>query len=150
MQKITSLVSIAEIAPYMDEKVLNYIRAGQLESLDSYSSFAFWVFDWYDIHSEDNTLSKVMIYLDREDLFVICESEMAEKRLSGIFKQQEEDTLSNEQRLYHFLVGLLKGDMDHLDRFEDEIDSGEEEFLLGEISDGLGKISLWRSEILGL
>ena len=124
MQKITSLVSIAEIAPYMDEKVLNYIRAGQLESLDSYSSFAFWVFDWYDIHSEDNTLSKVMIYLDREDLFVICESERAEKRLSGIFKQQEEDALSNEQRLYHFLVGLLKGDMDHLDRFEDEIDLG--------------------------
>ena len=78
MQKITSLVSVAEIAPYMDEKVLNYIRAGQLESLDSYSSFAFWVFDWYDIHSEDNTLSKVMIYLDREDLFVICESERAE------------------------------------------------------------------------
>lgn len=114
MQKITSLVSVAEIAPYMDEKVLNYIRAGQLESLDSYSSFAFWVFDWYDIHSEDNTLSKVMIYLDREDLFVICESERAEKRLSGIFKQQEEDALSNEQRLYHFLVGLLKGDMDHL------------------------------------
>ena len=150
MQKITSLVSVAEIAHYMDEKVLNYIRAGQLESLDSYSSFAFWVFDWYDIHSEDNTLSKVMIYLDREDLFVICESERAEKRLSGIFKQQEEDALSNEQRLYHFLVGLLKGDMDHLDRFEDEIDSGEEEFLLGEISDALGKISLWRRELLRL
>lgn len=31
MQKITSLVSVAEIAPYMDEKVLNYIRAGQLK-----------------------------------------------------------------------------------------------------------------------
>lgn len=58
--------------------------------------------------------------------------------------------MSNEQRLYHFLVGLLKGDMDHLDRFEDEIDSGEEEFLLGEISDALGKISLWRRELLRL
>lgn len=151
MQKIASLAALADIAPYMDTKVLRYIAEGQLENLDNYSSFDLFAFDWYDIHTDNNQFSKVLVYLDHEDLFFICEDKRAvdyfEHILEELFSESE---LNNEQLLYHFFVELLKKDMDNLDRFEDDIDRGEEEFLSGEIADALEKIALWRRELLRL
>lgn len=54
MQKITSLVSVADIAPYMDEKVLNYIRSRSAGKFGQLQFFCVLGVCWYDIHSEDN------------------------------------------------------------------------------------------------
>ena len=118
MRKVLPMSRIREMEPYMDAKVLDYIHEGQIEAFEGFEDFDLIAFDWYDVRSERTAASQMLLYLDREDLFVFCEDDAAEDAAQAALLVPEEEALSNEQVLHRFFVRLLRGDMAHLDRLE--------------------------------
>ena len=116
MRKVLPMSRIREMEPYMDAKVLDYIHEGQIEAFEGFEDFDLIAFDWYDVRSERTAASQMLLYLDREDLFVFCEDDAAEDAAQAALLVPEEEALSNEQVLHRFFVRLLRGDMAHLDR----------------------------------
>ena len=98
--------------------MLDYIHEGQIEAFEGFEDFDLIAFDWYDVRSERTAASQMLLYLDREDLFVFCEDDAAEDAAQAALLVPEEEALSNEQVLHRFFVRLLRGDMAHLDRLE--------------------------------
>lgn len=134
----------------MDVKVLGYIHEGQIEAFEGFEDFDLIAFDWYDVRSERTAASQMLLYLDREDLFVFCEDEAAEAAAQAALLVPEEEALPNEQALHRFFVRLLKGDMVHLDQLEAAISDGETEVLTGAHEAYLDRIIAWRQELLRL
>ena len=115
MRKVLPLSRIGEMEPDMDARVLRYIHEGQIEAFEGFEDFDLIAFDWYDVRSERTAASQMLLYLDREDLFVFCEDEAALGAAQGVFRAlEEEGTITNQQALCHFFTQLLRGDMDHL------------------------------------
>ena len=137
MRKVLPMSRIREMEPYMDAKVLDYIHEGQIEAFEGFEDFDLIAFDWYDVRSERTAASQMLLYLDREDLFVFCEDDAAEDAAQAALLVPEEEALSNEQVLHRFFVRLLRGDMAHLDRLEADISDGETEVLTGEQLDSI-------------
>ena len=135
MRKVLPMSRIREMEPYMDAKVLDYIHEGQIEAFEGFEDFDLIAFDWYDVRSERTAASQMLLYLDREDLFVFCEDDAAEDAA---------------QVLHRFFVRLLRGDMAHLDRLEADISDGETEVLTGAHEAYLDRIIAWRQELLRL
>ena len=77
MRKVLPLSRIGEMEPDMDARVLRYIHEGQIEAFEGFEDFDLIAFDWYDVRSERTAASQMLLYLDREDLFVFCEDEAA-------------------------------------------------------------------------
>ena len=134
----------------LDAKVLDYIHEGQIEAFEGFEDFDLIAFDWYDVRSERTAASQMLLYLDREDLFVFCEDDAAEDAAQAALLVPEEEALSNEQVLHRFFVRLLRGDMAHLDRLEADISDGETEVLTGAHEAYLDRIIAWRRELLRL
>ena len=111
MRKVLPMSRIREMEPYMDAKVLDYIHEGQIEAFEGFEDFDLIAFDWYDVRSERTVASQMLLYLDREDLFVFCEDDAAEDAAQAALLVPEEEALSNEQVLHRFFVRLLRGDM---------------------------------------
>lgn len=146
MQKVVRKEAVEEYLDYVDESVISYIKENQTESLEGFADYILLAFDWYDIETEDYRTSQIMIYLDQENLFFICEDDRAYEKVTGLIKDQEE----NEQTLFRFFAGLLKGDMNHLEEMEDEITEAEDEAIVSSRRVYLGKIVLYRKELLRL
>ena len=109
MRKVLPMSRIREMEPYMDAKVLDYIHEGQIEAFEGFEDFDLIAFDWYDVRSERTAASQMLLYLDREDLFVFCEDDAAEDAAQAALLVPEEEALSNEQVLHRFFVRLLRG-----------------------------------------
>ena len=139
MRKVLPMSRIREMEPYMDAKVLDYIHEGQIEAFEGFEDFDLIAFDWYDVRSERTAASQMLLYLDREDLFVFCEDDAAEDAAQAALLVPEEEALSNEQVLHRFFVRLLRGDMAHLDRLEADISDGEYYEQLDSIFDELAE-----------
>ena len=150
MRTVLPISRIREMEPYMDTKVLDYIHEGQIEAFEGFESFDLVAFDWYDVRSERTAASQMLVYLDREDLFVFCEDHAAEAAARAVLQMPEEEGLPNGQVLYRFFVRLLKGDMDHLDQLETDISDGETAVLSGARQAYLDRIIAWRQELLRL
>ena len=152
MQSVLPISQLEDMASFMDAKVLNHIHEGQSEAFEGFENFDIIAFDWYDIHSRRGTASQMLLYLDREDLFIFCEDAPAISRAQAIFQELKaaEAGLSNEQLLYRFFSRLIKGDMTHLDQLEAEISDGENAVLSGRPQPYLEQISSWRQELLRL
>lgn len=147
MKDILLFENADKVSGFMDPLVFSYINEGQTESFEGFEKFDLMAFDFYDVKSDSLHNSKIMIYLDREDLFFFCEDEAALSavtRLSdGIFAGR-----SNEESLYAFFVHLLKGDMDSLDAFEQEIEAHERILISSPEDEALESISSCRKELL--
>lgn len=152
MHSVLPFSRIAEAAPNMDAKVLDYINEGQIETFEGFAEFDFMAFDWYDVGSPGRECSQLLIYLDREDLFFFCEDAAAEKKVLEIFSETaaQQEELTNGQRLYRFFARLLKGDMARLDQFESEIIETENKVLTGFQKGYLDTIIAYRRELLRL
>ena len=149
MRTVLPISRIREMEPYMDAKVLDYIHEGQIEAFEGFEDFDLIAFDWYDVRGERTAASQMLLYVDRENLFVFCEDDAAETAAQAALQTAEEPA-SNSQALYRFFVRLLKGDMDHLDRLEADISDGETAVLSGAREAYLDRIVAWRQELLRL
>ena len=94
MRKVLPMSRIREMEPYMDAKVLDYIHEGQIEAFEGFEDFDLIAFDWYDVRSERTAASQMLLYLDREDLFVFCEDDAAEDAAQAALLVPEEEALS--------------------------------------------------------
>lgn len=150
MRMVLPMSRLREMEPYMDAKVLHYIHEGQIEAFEGFEDFDLIAFDWYDVRGQRTAVSQMLLYLDREDLFVFCEDAAAEAAAQAALLVPEEETLPNEQALHRFFVRLLKGDMVHLDRLEAAISDGETDVLTGAHEAYLDRIIAWRQELLRL
>lgn len=135
----------------MDEKMLRYIDEQMTDSFEYFKDSDILAFDWYDVQSERTEDFKMLLYLDREDFLVFCETPEAEEKANIILHTMtEEEGLTNERVFYHFFALLLKGDMDFLNSLEEEISKNEDLVLSGGKASYLKFITAWRQELLRL
>ena len=117
MQKVIYRSEIENYTKQMEPVVVTYIEEGQIETFEGFDTFSIVAFDWYDIKDMEADPSQMLLYLDRDDLFIICENEMSYKAASGYFTEAP----SNERAMYLFFKNLFKGDTKNLEELEDRI-----------------------------
>lgn len=146
MQKVLYMDEAEEYTKYMDAKVVHYIREGYTETFESYKAFSLFVFPMYDIRQTGLAASQVMVYLDHEDLFFLCEGRRGYERVTGLVAKEE----TNERALWGFFQNLLKNDMDNLEDLECEIADAEMAAMVRFHDDYIHKIIAYRKELLRL
>lgn len=100
-----------------------------------------WPFDWYDVRKAGKS-GKVLVYIDREDLFFFCRNEAAQQYVQGaVDTLTAGGPLNDQQLLYRFFAGLFKGDMAYLEKLEAQINGGESTILEGKAKDDAPRAS---------
>jgi len=143
MQKVIYKSQAGEYAEYLEDRMISYIKEGQIETFEGFMEFDLMAFDWYDIRSDDTEVSQILIYIDREDFFVLCEDSRSYEHVKGYIK----DGHSNERALYFFFVELIKNDMGRLDKLEAKITETEDAALNASQMSYLEDIREYRKEL---
>ncbi|MDY5882646.1 MAG: CorA family divalent cation transporter [Roseburia sp.] len=146
MQKVLKKEQVEEYLAFLDPKIVEYIKEDQTETFEDHMDYDLLAFDWYDIEQVQMRSSQIMIYMDKENLFFLCEEERALEKVKSLIPENQD----NEQVLYLFFAGLLRNDINHLAEIEDEITETEDEALVGSRRVYLGKIVRYRKELLRL
>ena len=151
MQAVLLWRDMAQVADKMDEAVFRYVEAHQAESFEAFDTFDLLAFDWYDVRKAGKS-GKVLVYIDREDLFFFCRNEAAQQYVQGaVDTLTAGGPLNDQQLLYRFFAGLFKGDMAYLEKLEAQINGGESTILEGKAKDDAPRrIAAWRRELLHL
>ncbi|MCI2047449.1 MAG: hypothetical protein LKJ90_07005 [Faecalibacterium sp.] len=151
MQKVLLTADVQSVADDIDPKVLAYIAEGQTETFESFEGFNLLAFDWYDVATDRTVLAQVLIYIDAEDLLILCEDAVTLEHMQKLLPAG----YTNEKALLAFFGNLLRNDMTHLDAYETIITEAEEDALSDKFSRGhridyLSQISGYRRELLRL
>ena len=117
MQKTLYIRDIASVADRIDRALIEYIEEGQIETFEGFRHFDILAFDWYDIYDVEAEPEKILIYLDADDVFFLCENELSYRKAVSVFHTAD----TNERAMYDFLQGLIRGDTKHLEQLEDTI-----------------------------
>lgn len=146
MQKVIYMQQIQEYCEYIDQSVIDYINDGQIETFESFDTYDFIAFDWYDLKNLSASPAQIIIYLDADDIFYICENGTSYEVAKRLFSHGE----TNEQALYLFFCNLFKGSTAHLEALENKIAELDDD-VSSRIRDGQKeKITSMRYEILKL
>lgn len=152
MQHVLLQNDLARLQKLLEPEALHLIQDAQLEGYSNFGDFALLSFEWYDIVSDTEELFRILIYLSRDNLCFICNADNArrycEDAVSAITAALPE--LSSEQLLYRFFIQLFRGDMDHLERFEDRLDATMNAILAGKLDSALDTIVRERRELVRL
>ena len=130
MQKVIYRADVNDYLEEMEEPVIAHINEGQIETFEAFDKFDIIAFDWYDIKDAESEPSQILIYIDKDDVFVICENEMSYKEACRCFAQTD----CNERTLYNFFKKLFVTDSKYLDELEDTISDLDDKVIHG-ISD---------------
>ena len=151
MQAVLLWKDMAQVADRMDKAVFQYVEAHQAESFEAFDTFDLLAFDWYDVHKGGKS-DKILVYIDREDLFFFCRGETAEQYVrSAVQGLTAGGAVENQPLLYRFFAGLFREDMAYLEKLEARINEGENVILEGRAKEDAPKrISAWRRELLRL
>ena len=152
MQHVLLQNDLARLQQLLEPEALHLIQDAQLEGYSNFGDFALLSFEWYDIVSDTEELFRILIYLSRDNLCFICNADNAQRycedAVSDITAALPE--LSSEQLLYRFFIRLFRGDMDHLERFEDRLDATMNAILAGKLDSALDTIVRERRELVRL
>lgn len=146
MQKVLNMEEAEEYTKYMNPKVVKYIREGNAQTFESYKNYSLFVFQLYDIRQISLPAGQIMIYLDHEDLFFLCEGQHGYKRVCDLVSKEE----TKERALWNFFLNLLKNDMDNLEDMECEIADAEMAAMVRFHDDYIRKIIAYRKALLRL
>ena len=146
MQKVLYINEMETCSSDMDDRVAEHIRSGQVVTFEGMAEYDLLAFDWYDVSYAGTDTSRILIYLDREDLFFFCEDKKAYEKVRALLPEGE----GNERTLYRFFLGLLQEDLAHLEQYEGEITDAEDAALKSSRRDYLDKIVEYRKELLRL
>lgn len=146
MQKVLHMSEVEDYTRYIDPKVVAYIRDGHTETFESYKNFTLFVFQLCDIRRAGMPASEVMVYLDHEDLFIMCEGQRIYELVCEFVTKEE----TNERVLWTFFRNLLKNDMDNLEDLECEVADAEMAAMVRFQNDYIRKIIAYRKELLRL
>lgn len=108
---------IGEYSEYIDQKIIDYIGEGQIETYESFDSFDLIAFDWYDLSNRESEPSQILIYLDADDVFYMCENEISFTAAKKLFIRAD----TNEQAMYLFFRNLFKGSGELLEKLENRV-----------------------------
>lgn len=125
MQKVIYRSEIENYTQQMEPAVVTYIEEGQIETFEGFDTFSIVAFDWYDIRDMEADPSQMLLYLDADDLFIICENEASFEAASKYFTPAP----SNERAMYLFFKNLFKGDTKFLEELEDHISTLDDEVI---------------------
>ncbi|MBO4514420.1 MAG: hypothetical protein J5721_01970 [Lachnospiraceae bacterium] len=117
MQKVIYRSEIENYVQQMEPAVVTYIEEGQIETFEGFDTFSIVAFDWYNIKDLEADPSQMLLYLDADDLFIICENEASFAEASKCFTPAP----ANERAMYLFFKNLFKGDNVNLEGLEDRI-----------------------------
>ena len=117
MQKVIYRSEIENYVQQMEPAVVTYIEEGQIETFEGFDTFSIVAFDWYNIKDLEADPSQMLLYLDRDDFFIICENEASVAEASKCFTPAP----ANERAMYLFFKNLFKGDNVNLEGLEDRI-----------------------------
>lgn len=117
MQKVIYRSEIENYVQQMEPAVVTYIEEGQIETFEGFDTFSIVAFDWYNIKDLEADPSQMLLYLDRDDFFIICENEASFAEASKCFTPAP----ANERAMYLFFKNLFKGDNVNLEGLEDRI-----------------------------
>lgn len=129
MQKIIYRNEIQNYAKYIDESVIAYIQSEQIETYESFDNYDLVAFDYYDSSNAESAPAQIIIYIDLDDVFYICENEQAYRVASEAFSEDD----NNERAMYLFFRNLMKGGNrtlealeNHLSELDDDVTDGTE------------------------
>ena len=118
MRSVLLWKDMEQVAEQMDAAVFQYVGELQTESFEAFADFDLLAFDWYDVRKAGKS-GKVLVYIDREDLFFFCRNEAAQQYVQGaVDTLTAGGPLNDQQLLYRFFAGLFKGDMAYLEKLE--------------------------------
>jgi magnesium transporter len=143
LKKLLYLKEFEEYKEYMDPNVCQYICEGEISTFESFEHYNLFAFDWYDNLNSGAELSRILVYMDQEDLFYICEEERAYLKVKALISHDQ----VNGKSLYQFFVGLLKNEMDYLEKFEQEVTDVEDDALMLSPKDYIQEIVRFRKEL---
>lgn len=146
MQKVLLLKDIDQVSEHLEPEVFKYITCLQTHSFESFEKFNLFAFEWYDVNSEVTQTSRVLIYTDKNDLFIFCQNQRVYIHMKEIFLQD----VDNEKALYHFFVNLMKNDATYFEEYEKEITEAEDNTLSGSMKGELDKVISFHKELLRL
>lgn len=146
MQKILLLKDLDKISAHIENEIFKYIHCFQTHTFESFEKFSIFGFDWYDVNSEVTQTSKVLIYIDKNNIFIICDNQRVLLHMKSVFQI---DT-SNEKALYHFFTNLMKNDMNYFEEYEQEITEAEDIALSSSRKEDLNKVISFHRELLRL
>ena len=135
----------------MDSKVFDYVETLQNESFEEHDDFDLMSFEWFAMVDGNEESSRIVIYLDKKNLFFFCETYKALTCVRNIYDEIDKSgNADNEQILYAFFVKLLKGNINLLDVIEEAMNDIEEKILCSKEIKALERISGWRRLLLKL
>lgn len=146
MLDVLYLSEINKITPHIDMELINYINEGEIETFESFDDFDIIAFDWFDIYDENFEPSQIMIYVDSDDIFFLCENELSYNKVKSLIKEAP----TNERVLYKFFSSLLKGNQKYLEEFEDHITDAENSIILNTSKNAAQDIIKHRRKLLEL
>lgn len=146
MQKVLNMEEAEEYTKYMSPSVAGYIRDGYAQTYECYKNYSLFVFRLYDIRQTALAVGRIMVYLDHEDLFFLCDGPGGYKRVCELVTREE----TNERSLWNFFQNLLKNDMDNLEDLECEIADAEMAAMVSFHNNYIRKIIAYRKELLRL
>lgn len=144
MQKVIYFDEVDDYSDYIDQSIIDYINEGQIETFESFDTFDLIAFDWYDLKSTDTAPAQILIYLDADDIFYICENEISYTVCKKLFARGE----TNEQAMYLFFRNLFKGSGEYLEKIENRISTLDDSVSNGIKSGQKEDISAVRYEVL--
>ena len=146
MQKVIYMEEAEQYAEYIAPKAGGYIREGRVDTFESYKNYTLFIFLMYHTGQSGRAANPVIVYLDHEDLFLLCETQRGYERVSSLFAKEE----TNERALWNFFQNLLKNDMDNLEDLECEVADAEMAAMVRFQNDYIRKIIAYRKELLRL
>ncbi len=146
MQKIIYRSQIEDYTAQLEEPIVAYIEEGQVETFEAFDNFDMIAFDWVDIRDDEEDPSQMLIYIDKDDVFIICEDETSYEAALKNFTE----TNCNEKTLYTFFKNLFRGDSKYLDELEDTISDLDDAVIHGKAVNAREKIVDLRYSLLRL
>lgn len=146
MQKVLKLDEAEEYAEYMESKVVRNILEDRTETFECYKNYTLFVFPLYDIHQAGMAANQIIVYLDHEDLLLLCEGKRGFEMVETLFQKEA----TNECALWNFFKNLLKNDMDNLEDLECEVADAEMAAMVRFQNNYIRKIIAYRKELLRL
>lgn len=144
MVKVLCKDMINEVLDFMDPHILKYIEDGRTETFENLENFDLVAFDWYDIYNPEAPAINIKIYLDKEDLFFICEDENTCFKVSLLINEEED----REHILHAFFSALIKDDSAYLDDLESKASEIEDSIISNSSRDSAEILISLRHRIL--
>jgi len=116
-----------EIRRILPDYYASHVLDGPLDRFECHRDVNLISFDWYDVRHPLEKPSRVVIYVDAQDIAFLFEDRAALEAAGALLRGAPDG--GGEQALYRFFNGLIKCDNDSLEALEEEIISAEDGIL---------------------